>query len=42
MKNVQIILDSACDMQKPEAYLLYKRALQNGAAGTEAKNTACI
>ena len=26
----------------PEAYLLYKRALQNGAAGTEAKNTACI
>ena len=30
------------DTGAPEAYLLYKRALQNGAAGTEAKNTACI
>ena len=30
------------DTGAPEAYLLYKRAMQNGAAGTEAKNTACI
>ena len=30
------------DTGAPEAYLLYKRALQNGVAGTEAKNTACI
>lgn len=33
------------DTGAPEAYLLYKRAMQTGqtgAAGTEAKNTACI
>ena len=34
--------DLFCETCAPEAYLLYKRALQNGAAGTEAKNTACI
>ena len=34
--------DLFCETGAPEAYLLYKRALQNGVAGTEAKNTACI
>ena len=30
------------DTGAPEAYLLYKRALQNGAAGTGEEKTACI
>ena len=30
------------DTGAPEAYLLYRRAMQNDAAGTEAKDTACI
>ena len=34
--------DLFCETGAPEAYLLYKRAMQTGAAGTEAKNTACI
>ena len=30
------------DTGAPEAYLLYKRALQNRAAGMGEENTACI
>lgn len=30
------------DTGAPEAYLLYRRSLQNSAEGSEAENTACI
>ena len=40
--QTQALWELIQDTGAPEAYLLYKRALQNGAAGTEAKDTACI